>query len=329
MTTALFTGLGLTSATFSNLNNTSFSLNTAYNKVTYTFTAPVNLTLLSFTIRASGGINNGGYVVAQMWGPNGTYWGNTAGYMDASAKTFNLIPNNFVMQAGETTYLDWSTMETWRYLNYYQDSTGRLDISFTYAPYYSVSSGTPIPSTSISMYLLNQTFNLGYSLASYRSIGGSVPATGAMAFGHFVGRQPLVVKGVYTTSVAIPAYSFSGQYGAWVGRSWGNVVVNVPGLSKVVSTQIVFNFQKTSGGAVMYFWVNATNLTRNAGFAWAGYLQDYTGATNFTGFQGGVTATTAASPINFQNGDTIQFGAGNYSSLTGNVSGTLYIAYTK
>ena len=119
-----------------NLNNTSYDLSdvfkkydgtdvynnsngteriiTQYNKLLFNWTAPTNGTLEKFTLTASGGLNNGGYVVSSIYDNVGSsYWSLTAMLPTIETRTYVV---NRAIQSGITITLDWSTMETWRYL---------------------------------------------------------------------------------------------------------------------------------------------------------------------------------------------------------------------
>jgi len=107
-----------------------------YNQIWFSVVVPYSITINQIIINASGGINNGGYIVCNIWSNNVLVHGQ-AYSLTSIQDTY--INKNISVGAGQTFSIQWSTMETWRYLSCRKTCGEVLPVRITYTPNQSIS----------------------------------------------------------------------------------------------------------------------------------------------------------------------------------------------
>lgn len=97
-------------------DGTEAQTNGLQDKIYYSWTVPVTGSLKKFSITASGGTNNSGYINWSLSAPRNQSFGKSETINDCVLRTYTLT-TPFTVNVGEIVYLDWSTMAAGRLLN--------------------------------------------------------------------------------------------------------------------------------------------------------------------------------------------------------------------
>ena len=122
------------SLTFSNYIGNEDVL-TKYDQIFFTWTPPYNVLISQIVINASGGINNGGYIVCNIWANNSQVFGSAYGINSVQD---TIISININLNAGQNLSIQWTTLETGRYLYCRYVFGGILPVRITYSPTQSI-----------------------------------------------------------------------------------------------------------------------------------------------------------------------------------------------
>ena len=122
--------------TVKNYNDTD-SIRNVNNQLFFIWTAPVNCTINSVKVYASGATNNGGYILAKVFiGSNWTQ-------VFSSAYTINSVQDKTLpvadfsqktVTAGQPFVVQWTTLETYRTFQTRQNATNDLAVTLVYTP---------------------------------------------------------------------------------------------------------------------------------------------------------------------------------------------------
>jgi hypothetical protein len=110
---------------------------TKYDQIWLTVTVPYSVSISQIIINASGGLNNGGYVVCNIWVAGTLVHGQA--YSGINSIIDTVINKTINIDAGQTMSIQWSTMETYRYLTCYRLFGEVLPVRITYSPRQAIS----------------------------------------------------------------------------------------------------------------------------------------------------------------------------------------------
>jgi hypothetical protein len=117
---------------YNNSDGTETIVRGIYNKLLFTWTAPSNGNFIKFSITASGGMNNNGYISCSLFGPNNQRYSFANNFLTCEFRTFGGF--NFLMAQNQTVTIDWSTLETFRYLDGLVRTDGQPVIIIYFVP---------------------------------------------------------------------------------------------------------------------------------------------------------------------------------------------------
>jgi hypothetical protein len=122
--------------TVKNYNDTDSIVN-VNNQLFFIWTAPVNCTINSVSVYASGAINNGGYIAAKAF--IGSNWVEvfSASYIINSVQDNSLPVTQFsqkTVSAGQPFIVQWTTLETFRTFQTRKNATNDLPVILVYTP---------------------------------------------------------------------------------------------------------------------------------------------------------------------------------------------------
>ena len=100
------------SLTYSNYNGNE-TIITKYGQSFFTFTPPYNILISQIIINASGGLNNGGFILCKIWANNLEVFNSTYGINSIQDTS---ITQNISLNAGQNLTIQWTTLESSRYL---------------------------------------------------------------------------------------------------------------------------------------------------------------------------------------------------------------------
>ncbi len=192
-------------------------------------------------------------------------------------------------------------------------------------------SNVTIPTTNISMTILNNAYGKGFQLSKYINVDTSKPAlpiSFPIRIGAYRGIQLSTTVPVQITTINVPYYRYYGTWAQWTGKNWGTFTWNPTGpVTRVIGVYMAYTVQRYSYSAAMYFYTGLHNVTLNQGVV-GNTFHDYSYNLGQIGLSTPNLIESGSTTVPMRPGDTFLFTAGNYSALDiGIVSGTVYVAY--
>jgi hypothetical protein len=119
-----------------NYNDTD-PLQNIYNQLFFIWTPPVNCRITSVNVYASGGLNNGGFILLKVF--KGSGWSEiyATAYGITKAQDNELPVSSWSSQtfnAGEPLIIQWTTLESYRYFSTRKNATNDLPVTLVYTP---------------------------------------------------------------------------------------------------------------------------------------------------------------------------------------------------
>lgn len=119
-----------------NYNDSDSNVN-VYGQRFFIWTAPINCRIKSASVYASGGLNNGGFIVAKVFKTSNWTQIFSIAYSITRLQDNELPVSSWsstTLSAGEPLIFQWTTLETWRYFQTKANATSELPVILTYEP---------------------------------------------------------------------------------------------------------------------------------------------------------------------------------------------------